>query len=317
MFESGFSGNRKLRLFFELLFVLLNLAFLVGAGRKWFFMKMETVSIASWTDGEGKVQSRPGHSNFLVVGFDADDKVIRTDTILLIGANPGEKKVSILSIPRDTRVIIGGRARKINEILQRHGEDALRSLIEDLLSIRIKRMARVDFQGFVNIIDIIGGVEVYIERPMHYDDYFGKVHIHFDKGNRHLNGSEALNYVRFRSDAMADLARIKRQQQFVRLVANRLLEARNIVRLPQIIRQAISHVETDFQVAELVEFIYAFKDGNVSVETMSLPGETRYINKVSYFLPYSEESVAIGAKHFADLVLLELNATFTHDVAVP
>jgi len=217
----------------------------------------------------------------------------------------------MLSIPRDTRVLISGRARKINEILPRYGQNVLRSLLEDLLNIQISRFVEVDFQGFINVIDAVGGVEIDVEKPMHYDDNWGKVHIHFDPGKHNLDGREALNYVRFRADAAADLGRIKRQQQFIKVMVEKLMQPGTVVKLPQIISEAYAHVKTDFSLAELFTLVKGFESYQVRFQNASLPGEARYIDKISYFLPYRDKAMEIGASHFSDLAAVELVASFT------
>ena len=157
------------------------------------------------------------------MGIDSVEGTHRSDTIFVLGVNPSKRRISMLSIPRDTRVIIDNKARKINEILPRYGEPTLRKMIEDLLKITISRKAEVGFESFISVIDALGGVDINIEKAMNYDDNWGNLHIHFKPGMNHLDGRQALNYVRFRKDAMADLGRIKRQQGFVKAVIKKLI----------------------------------------------------------------------------------------------
>ncbi len=250
-----------------------------------------------------------------MLGVDSVDGTHRADTIFVFGINPAKGRVSMMSIPRDTRVIINGKARKINEILPRYGESVLRTLIEDLMEIQINRYVQVDFKGFVSIIDAIGGVEIDIAKPMHYDDNYGKLHIHFNKGRQTLDGQQALNYVRFRADARADLGRIKRQQKFIRAVINKLLTPAVFVKLPQIINEAFSYLNTDFSVQEVFAVARGFSDFQVKLRTSSLPGEARYIDKISYYLPYRDKAIELGSSYFSDLAALELVASFTPSIA--
>ncbi|MDD2998996.1 MAG: LCP family protein, partial [Candidatus Riflebacteria bacterium] len=258
---SLFSGFRGGGLLFELSFIVLALTFFLGIINKWFFASTVPPIGANWT--EMNVESggyrRIGNINVLVLGVDSVDGTHRADTIFILGINPAKSSVNMVSIPRDTRVLISGKARKINEILPRYGQAVLRSLLEDLLNVQISRSVEVSFQGFVNIIDIMGGIDINIEKPMHYDDNWGKVHIHFNAGMNHLDGRNALNYVRFRADAAADLGRIKRQQKFMRVLLEKVVTPGFFVKLPQIVSEAYGHIQTDFSVAEIFTLAKGFE----------------------------------------------------------
>ncbi len=301
---------------FELTFIVLSLVFFVGVINRWLFSSISAPAGANWTDVQLESGSyrRIGNINVLVLGVDSVDGTHRADTMFVLGINPAKARVSMLSVPRDTRVLISGRARKINEILPRYGQNVLRSLLEDLLNIQISRFVEVDFQGFINVIDAVGGVEIEIDRPMHYDDNWGKVHIHFDPGKHRLDGRQALNYVRFRADAAADLGRIRRQQQFIKALLEMLMQPATVVKLPQIIGEAFNHVKTDFSLPELFTLVKGFESYQVKFQNASLPGEARYIDKISYFLPYRDKAMEIGASHFSDLAAVELVASFTTPV---
>jgi LCP family protein required for cell wall assembly len=298
----------------EILFLVLNLVFIVGGVQKWFLLRFPSDLGMVETGAGGLPASRLGHFNILFLGIDSVEGTHRTDTLVLVGVSPGERKISILSVPRDTRVVINGAGRKINEVLPRYGEYVLRTMLENLLEIRISRSVMVDFQGFVRIIDLIGGVDLEIEHPMHYDDNWGNVHIHFEKGPAHLDGKKALDYVRFRADAGADLNRIKRQQRFIAALLEKMRSPAMVMRLPQIIREGLSHFQTDLGLGEALDLAYSLSGGKLAVQSMSLPGEARYIDKISYYLPYKDQAVAIGAKEFSNLMLLDLEASFTPSI---
>jgi LCP family protein required for cell wall assembly len=301
----------------ELFFILLNIVFFVGIGKKWLFTQtnltssMNFAAVKDSTSNENQINN----VNVLVFGVDSVEGTHRSDTLFVLGLNPAKGRISMISIPRDTRVLINGKSRKINEILPRYGEFALRNLIEDLMQIKISRYLKVDFQGFINIIDVIGGVDIDLDKSMHYDDNWGKLHIHFNKGMNHLDGRDALNYVRFRADASADLGRIKRQQKFIRELLKKAFQPGFVVKLPQVVKEAFSHVDTDFTIQEIFSVIGGFKDFKAKFRTSSLPGEARYIDKISYFLPYKDKAVELGAREFSDLAAIELVASFSSNIA--
>lgn len=294
----------------ELLFLVISLLFFLGVAEKWVTVKAPSDGLVADIDkGEAGV-GRMVRLNILCLGIDSVEGTHRTDTMILLGIAPQERKVSVLSIPRDTRVVINGIGRKINEILPRFGEYVLRSLIENLMEIRINRTVKVDFQGFVSIIDMMGGVDLDIENPMNYDDNWGKVHIHFEKGPVHLDGQKALGFVRFRADANADLGRIKRQQKFIAALIGKLQTPGMMLRLPMLIAEGLKYVDTDLALGEGVEMVNNLRGGGVAINTMSLPGDARYVDKISFFLPFKDQAIALGAKHFSNLVVLDLGASF-------
>ncbi len=258
-----------------------------------------------------------GNINVLVMGIDSVEGTHRSDTIFVLGVNPSKAKITMLSIPRDTRVIIENKARKINEVLPRYGEPTLRMILEDLLKIKISRKVEVGFESFIEVVDAIGGVDINIEKAMNYDDNWGNLHIHFKPGMNHLDGQDALRYVRFRKDAMADLGRIKRQQDFVKAIVKKIMSPTSIVKLPNIIEKAFKHIKTDFTIQEVLTLAKGFNTTDVKIRTMSLPGVAEYVDKISYFMPYSEEAISIGNNYFSDLAIFEIEKNYEVGRVIP
>lgn len=297
---------------FDIVFLIVCGFFIFAMAQKWLASQQTIIEgtsqgVVSLESGE---KNTIGNINILMMGIDSVEGTHRSDTIFVLGVNPSKKKVTMLSIPRDTRVLVENKARKINEILPRYGESTLRSVIEDLLKIKINKKAEVGFESFISVIDTIGGVDINIEKSMNYDDNHGNLHIHFKPGMNHLDGQQALNYVRFRKDAMADLGRIKRQQYFVKAVITKMINPATIVRLPSIIENIFQYMDTDFTVSELLTICSAFEDFDIKLKSLSLPGEARYIDKISFFIPYQEEAIAIGDSYFTDMAVFELEKNF-------
>jgi len=137
--------------------------------------------------------------NILVVGCDEIENHGRADTIVLLSISPKTKDVLILSIPRDTRVEIPGRGMdKINHAYAFGGEKLISKTVSSFLDVPIHFYAIADFNGFVNIIDELGGVEIDVEKEMHYVDKAGGVEIHLYPGKQILDGEKSLQYIRFR-----------------------------------------------------------------------------------------------------------------------
>lgn len=149
----------------------------------------------------------------------------RADTIILLRVDPRAKTAAMLSFPRDLWVTVAGTGRngRINTAFF-DGPDQLIETIRQNFNVPIHHYAQVDFQGFQNLVDAVGGVTVYVPAPMR-DQKSGLLIL--DTGCVKLHGDQALSYVRsrqyeyqedgrWRSDPRGDLGRIERQQDFVK-----------------------------------------------------------------------------------------------------
>ncbi|MBI3039012.1 LCP family protein [bacterium] len=299
----------------ELILLIFSLTFFLGITKKMIFI---TVPNQVWAVDSGNVtiESQPAtRMTILCLGVDSVEGSHRTDTIMLLHNNQVLGKTYALSIPRDTRVIMNGREHKINEIVERFGVSILQSLISELMEIKIDRFVKVDFQGFVKTIDLLDGLDLEIEAPMNYDDNCANLHIHFKPGNTHLDGQKALEYVRFRADSNADFGRIKRQQRFVGAILEKLKEPQTVLKLPNVIQEGFKFVETDLSLTEIFALAKSVKERPHLFQMESLPGEAKYINKISYFLPYKEQAVLLGARFFSNLTSINIDASFSVNLA--
>jgi len=150
---------------------------------------------------------------FLVLGRDEDlDNTFRTDVIILAGLNKG--KILLLSIPRDLIVNLDGKERKINSVYELYGIESLINEIENLTKISIQDYIIFDYSIFKEIGNLLGPIDIYLEKDMRYQDYHQNLYIDFKKGNNQLTGEELLAYVRYRDDS-GDIGRIDRQKKAI------------------------------------------------------------------------------------------------------
>ena len=209
-----------------------------------------------------------------------------TDTIILNSLKPSSKEVFLLSVPRDLHIPMENKGwRKINNInafaeVNRpdSGGLATSQALSDVLDIPIDYYIRIDFEGFINIIDLLGGVKIDVENT--FDDYSYPVrgaeknenwnsrfeHLHIDKGVQFMNGSFALKYARSRHAAWpegSDFARAKRQQKIIQATKERLLLKKNLLN-PKVIAGVISefneHIDTNLKIWEIMKLWDLFKD---------------------------------------------------------
>ena len=229
--------------------------------------------------------------NILTVGCDEIENHGRADTIVLLSISPKTKDALILSIPRDTRVEIPGRGMdKINHAYAFGGESLLTKTVSSFLDVPIHFYAVADFNGFVYIIDELGGVEIDVEKEMHYVDKAGGVEINLHPGKQILNGEKALQYIRFRYDKLGDLGRIKRQQKLALAVIKKMINFDSMIKIPQISEGMKDYIETNIEARDTVALANLFRGVNqekIRIETVQ--GEPVYIEGISYLEPNVEE----------------------------
>lgn len=228
--------------------------------------------------------------NILLLGVDAGDGNTRTDTMMVASLDPKTKTINIISIPRDTRIYLAdNQPAKINAAHAIGGATKALEETEKLLGISIPYYIRVNFQGFKEVVDALGGVEINVEKRLYYVDRAGDTYIDIGPGLHKLNGQQALNYARFRHDALGDLGRVKRQQAFLQALASEFFKPENIIKWPSLIKEASNYVETNMTIADMTSLSTMVKGFQGKTITMStIPGSAQYIDGISYFLPDSE-----------------------------
>ena len=234
--------------------------------------------------------------NILVMGVDKrEDDVGRSDTLFLVSIDPKRQQIFQLSIPRDTRLLIPGYGwDKVNHAYSLGGKDLTVETVEGFLGVKIQHTVEIDFQGFYRIVDAIGGVEIDVEKRMYYEDPWdqdGGLVIDLRPGLQRMNGRTAITYVRYR-DEDGDIGRIERQQKFMKAVIDQVSRPAIITRLPAIISEVSSAVETDLSTLELLNLGRFFKESrekNMQTNMGMVPGGGYYIGGISYWVPNMNE----------------------------
>lgn len=227
--------------------------------------------------------------NIMLLGVDErKEDVGRSDTLMFL--NLSGDKVSLLSVPRDTRVYVDRHGyQKINAAYAYGGEKLTKKTLEEFLGVDVDRYVKINTAEFVKIIDVIGGIDIFVERDMDYEDPWddnGGLYIHIDKGLQHLDGKDAIKFVRFR-DSEGDAGRVRRQQAFMKACADRLSDPSIILKLPEILSVAVNAIETDLTSSEMLAIAGSLKSAEDSrnVKTGTVPGYWQYIDGVSYLVP--------------------------------
>ncbi|MEP6696469.1 MAG: LCP family protein [Pseudonocardiales bacterium] len=251
---------------------------------------------AAPSPGATKVQARAtldGAANFLVVGSDSraqdpmDPKqfatvgVQRTDTIMLVHLQADHKHGYVVSIPRDAYVYIppGGNSTgaklKINAAYAYGGIQLLTKTVEQFTGEQVDHVVVISFQGLENVVDALGGVDVTVD----HTTYDTETHRTFKKGVNHLNGEQALFYVRQRHGLDGgDLDRIKRQHQFLAALLGKAGSTgtlTNPLKLHHFLDAASKSmaVDQDLQLTDLVLQFRGLRPGDFTFLTMPIAGD--------------------------------------------
>ncbi|MCL2146777.1 MAG: LCP family protein [Synergistaceae bacterium] len=241
-----------------------------------------------------------GTISILIAGLDSTDGTERADSIAIVIIDIDTKKVKLLSIPRDSRVLIPRRGwDKINHAYAYGKIDLLKEVTVNLLGVPIDYYLVLNFKSFPAIVDLLGGVTIDVEKRLVYNDYAGKLHIDIPKGIQTLDGKNALHYVRFRHDSLADLGRITRQQRFAKEVLKKLQTPLIIPKIPDLIAESLQMVNTDMspmQALQLVSYMRNIEESDINFFT--LPGKAANIGALSYWLPDIPSASMLLADHF-------------------
>ncbi len=247
---------------------------------------------------------------FLALGIDAkeltENNKERSDTMMLFKVDKSTGNISILSIPRDTRVMIRGRSgeEKVNHAHAYGGPELSVETVRDLLGIDLEYYVRVDYKIVEEFVNLIDGVEVDVPMNMKYTDLKADPPLYIDlkEGRQVLNGNEALQFLRFRKGYKdQDLGRIKAQQQFMVAAMDKTLKPANIVKIPQMIKAYYKYVDTNIPLDTLTKFaMKAKKFDTENMHVVTLPGEPETIDGISYFIPDEDESAQLVKKLFIE-----------------
>jgi LCP family protein required for cell wall assembly len=208
--------------------------------------------------------------NILLLGVDQRDDErdlnvpARSDTLILVRIDPKAKSAGMISFPRDLWVDIPGfgqgrlnTAYTLGELrkLEGGGAGLAKRTIEQNFGLRVDYYARVDFRGFEQVVDTLGGVVVDVERPIKDDEYptdnYGVRRLYVPGGLQFMDGRMALMYARSRHSEN-DFGRMRRQQRVLFAVRQRALQLNMLARAPSLVGQARDMVGTDLNVGQLI-----------------------------------------------------------------
>ncbi len=227
---------------------------------------------------------------FLLMGV--DDGNGNADTIMVGAYDLKNSAISVVSVPRDTLVDVSRTVKKINGAYGAGGVDQLLDELETVLGFRPDHYIKVDIQAFVEVVDLLGGVSFYVPCDMWHNDGAGFI-IDLKEGTQWLDGEHALQLVRYRGYANADLGRIQTQQKFLQQMAKQVLSWSSVTKINEYAQILSKYFDTDLSVTELAYFgAAALKldfSSDVTFATLPGDGDTTY-KGVSWYYQLEPEA---------------------------
>lgn len=215
----------------------------------------------------------------LVIGTDSrDGEKARSDTMMLAAVHPAKQRVHLVSIPRDSYMELPGTGYdKLNHAMAYGGPKLVKQSLERFFNLKIDRYVTIDFEGFRQVVDELGGVQIEVKKRMKYTDPSDDTHIDLKPGLQTLSGEQALDYARYRKSDLgredSDYQRIARQQEIVRALADKGTSAQTLVKAFSLMDILGSHVKTDLTDQEIASLLLAYGDPEPNaVQTDTLTG---------------------------------------------
>ncbi|HHT73469.1 MAG TPA: LCP family protein [Firmicutes bacterium] len=259
--------------------------------------------------GGGTSSSSVGNDRLHILVLGTDNLAgsgTRADTILVASVDSRTGDVGMLSIPRDTRVWLRPQNRwdRVNAAYAYGGPELVMDAVSHLLNVPISYYVQTDFEGFSKIVDILGGIEMVVEREMIYEDKAQNLYIHLTPGKQVLDGEKALQYVRYR-DRLGDIAlvdpfkgeyagRVERQRKFLSAVVDKVLSPGVITRLPQLISEGLKMVKTNLPWDVVLNL--AVNSGKFSPDRITsavLPGNSQVLNGAWYWIVNEQKAAQL------------------------
>ena len=287
----------RLRTYQKVLIIVFSaLIFIGGCGAGYFFYYVDSVNKTMNQNVTAEIKSTLAPITILLLGTDtrdAENDRGRADTIMLLHINPLEKRASLLSIPRDTLVDIPGYSEdKINAAYALGGEELMIKTVSGFLDAAINHYVTIDFDGFIKLIDALGGVDINMERPIEDP----KTGAYFSAGNHHFTGEQALAFTRSRSTEFGDIGRIQRQQLVLKELIKQKLSLKYLSDINDYFNIIVENTRTDLDIMTMLSYAKAaLSFGTENIKTAIIPTHPEWIENgtKSVQIPDEEEAKAM------------------------
>ncbi len=282
------------------------------------FVDKNVASAGSTISDENSEEDEAGSINvkgkneimFLMVGVDANDvansKGTRTDTMMLVKVDFENGDIDLLSLPRDSRVVVRGKEDKLNHAHAYGGMPLTIDTVRDFLGVDLEYYVKVDYKAVKSIVDAIGGVKLNVPQRMRYSDPTAKppLNINLNPGEQTLDGQKAHDFLRFRSYPDGDLGRVKAQQYFLEEFIKQTLQPKNIIKLPTMVKTYYDYVDTNISLDYVLKGMGVANKLNMeNVRMETIQGYNKRINGLDYLIYDRESTKEIVEEMFSNYLI--------------
>ncbi|CZQ92118.1 LCP family glycopolymer transferase [Trichococcus collinsii] len=277
-----------------------------------------SVNVNEMREEEIEVETATQPISFLLLGADTGSaeeertETGRSDTIIVCTVNPNTKTTTLLSIPRDSYAEIVGYSDlydyygdyydKMNHAYAFGGTEMSINTVQEFLNVPIDYYVEVNFDGLVDIVDAVGGIEV--TSPLTFD-FYGPQFIEGE--TRTFTGFEALQFARMRKqDPEGDLGRQKRQQMVIKAILDKVLTMGTVVNYKNILATLEDNVQLNMSLDEILSIASGYRKSMETFQQFYVEGQEVYIDEIYYYYVNPEERLRLSNILRAELELPEV-----------
>lgn len=282
----------------KILISVVLIVLVVGSGIGVYFLNQRNVK---------QMVDRGERVNFLVLGLDhiegADAR--RSDTMMVASVDPDNGKASLISIPRDLYLKYpDGKFRRVNAAYPIDGPKLATEMVSNFLGVPIGFYLVVDYEGFKEIVDLLGGVQITVEERLQYTDEAGNLDIDIEQGTQTLSGEEAIGYVRYRG-SQSDLQRINRQQKFLQALLQGGVTVEGWSQIKNLINTSRNYMKTNLSLMDMYDLGQVMRNLEISDFSMTtVSGKPERMDNKEVLLPRIVETRRAVAQEINGLNLV-------------
>lgn len=250
------------------------------------------------------------YTNILLIGI--DDKPVEgigesgryADALMLVSMDHTNAQIRFLSLPRNIKTTIDGRKEEeyLSFTYYYGGAPLTVNTVSQLLNVPITQYIALDRKSIAKFVDTLGGINIYVERNMDYEDPMSGTSIHLTQGYQHLTGDMSQQYLIFRNDDLGDIGRVQRQQKFAKALFEKMMSIETLPTLPTMIDIWKNNMDTNINVTDISSVIdlldtinseeikIKMLPGNLAPNGDWIPDNARVEQEINEMFPPVEET---------------------------
>lgn len=235
-------------------------------------------------------QETPKPISILLMGVDKRPGDFgRSDVMIVLTLNPKTNTMQMVSIPRDTRITLEGYGyEKINHAYAFGGSSLAVKTVEDFININIDYYIRLNMKGLADLVNAVGGITVYNDDSWHDPGYYKKGYF-YHEGKLHLNGAQAIGFVRMRYIPGGDFARNEHQREVIKAIIDKAASFSSFTRYQNVLEAIEDHVKTNLTFDDMKYIAMNYRDCRKNLEMYEVKGNGETINGIWYLLVNKQE----------------------------